>query len=512
MVWSLALDDFSGKFCNSGPYPLMRVINRELGALEPGSRFQDISNILSAMPSVPPTQPVVPAPAPPTKPRTTSITRPRSRNNNQARRRNPGSVSNIVRRNNNPPTIFPLSDVAPLEAVVNHGPSIRRIGSANAKTNSGATQNFGPGDVSIVPLEVTNAILSPQGSASPDSMSVNIGPDIGPVSFTNIFSSSSNEGLSATNDKAGIGLDQNNRLASELSQSANIFSSALNSDTMQPNLSTVQDPVRAVDGTLAPPPPITLDQVNTLINNGHSKFDPKGPNVISLFDRDTSQNPSKQSKASSVGSSVLAGLSVLNLMNASMSEGVPVVKDTSGSRTGPPPLPVSLSDRELLNSLDQRNTALLRRALSRRPQRFRVTRRRLGGSSRTPPFIVMPASVRRAVVTISEDNRQRGGARPRNAFVINPRSGQRFPLMTRSTGSRNNMIRTSNNAIPNRLNSMSSSMGNSNNRIRVTIPRSRRPTDLVASIVGNQPLSPSQAMALRFRLNRDVRIMPLSTK
>ncbi|XP_053383141.1 uncharacterized protein LOC123564551 [Mercenaria mercenaria] len=30
MVWSLALDDFSGQFCNKGPYPLLKAINKEL--------------------------------------------------------------------------------------------------------------------------------------------------------------------------------------------------------------------------------------------------------------------------------------------------------------------------------------------------------------------------------------------------------------------------------------------------------------------------------------------------
>lgn len=33
MVWSLALDDFSGQFCNKGRYPLLTAINRELGAM-----------------------------------------------------------------------------------------------------------------------------------------------------------------------------------------------------------------------------------------------------------------------------------------------------------------------------------------------------------------------------------------------------------------------------------------------------------------------------------------------
>ena len=527
MVWSLALDDFSGKFCNSGPYPLMRVINRELGTLDAGNRFQDISNILSVMPSVPPTQPVVPAPAPPTKPRTTSVVRPGSRTSSTVRQRNPVSVSDLIRRIKTPPTTFPMLDVAPLEAVVNEGLNVRRIGSEKSKSDSVTDQNFVPGDVSVVPLDVTNALLSSEGSALSDSIPLNIGQDIGPISFTNIFSSPSNDVLSAIRGNnlppqaivpqempiSGVertsGSNQN-RLLSELSQSANLFSSAINSDNQQPNPSTIQNSNRAVDGLLVPPP-ITLDQVNNFINKDPSKFDPKGPNVISLFDRDTSQDPLKPSKSSSVSSSVYSGLSVLNLMNASMSEGVPVVKDKSETQTRPPPRPLSLSDIELLNSLDQRNTAFGRRILDRRPQRFLMTRGRLGGLSRTP-FVrpVMPAGVRRAVITLSGDTRQRGRTRPRNAFVINPRSGRRIPVMARNSGIRNNRRRTLNNAMSNRLNSLSSSRGNSNNRLRVTIPRTRRPSDLVASIVGNQPLSPSQAMALRFRLNRDVRILPIT--
>lgn len=35
MIWSLALDDFNGQFCNRGPYPLLTTINEELGAIQP---------------------------------------------------------------------------------------------------------------------------------------------------------------------------------------------------------------------------------------------------------------------------------------------------------------------------------------------------------------------------------------------------------------------------------------------------------------------------------------------
>ncbi|KAL4240744.1 hypothetical protein ACF0H5_001533 [Mactra antiquata] len=38
MIWSLALDDFSGTFCNKGPYPLLTAINVELGHI--GSNTQ----------------------------------------------------------------------------------------------------------------------------------------------------------------------------------------------------------------------------------------------------------------------------------------------------------------------------------------------------------------------------------------------------------------------------------------------------------------------------------------
>ena len=528
MVWSLALDDFSGKFCNNGPYPLMHVINRELGTLASSNRFQDISNILSVMPSVPPTQPVVPAPAPPTQPRTTSVSRSGSRViDNSARRRNQVSVSDFVRRIKTPPTRFQLFDVAPLEAVVNKGPDIRPINAEESNTNLATDQNMSPEVMSVIPMEITNALLSPQGSSVSDAIPLNIGPDIGSVSFTNIFSSPASDVSSATNAGTGknlpppvivplgvplsevssaSGTDQN-LLASELSQSANIFSSAINSDKIQPNSPDIIQSSNSAGAGSFLSPPITLEEVNNFITGVPVGPGPKGPNVISLFDRDT-PFPAKPSKSSSMGTSELSGLSVLNLMNSSMSEGVPVIKDKAESQTRSTPVPLALSDSELLNALDQRNTAILRKVIGERPRSFRVTRRRLGGSSRTP-FIrpVLPASVRRAIVTISGDSRQRGGMRPRNAFVINPRSRRPISVMARSSGIRNSRRRTGNNVLSNRLNSRLPSMRNSNSMPR---PRTQRPIELVASIVGNQPLTPSQAIALRLRLNRDIRIVPVT--
>lgn len=56
MVWSLALDDFSGTFCNKGPYPLLTAINAELGftvakTKTPSRSVQKRSGALATTPS-----------------------------------------------------------------------------------------------------------------------------------------------------------------------------------------------------------------------------------------------------------------------------------------------------------------------------------------------------------------------------------------------------------------------------------------------------------------------------
>lgn len=34
MIWSIDMDDFTGKFCSQGPYPLVQAVKRSLGSLE----------------------------------------------------------------------------------------------------------------------------------------------------------------------------------------------------------------------------------------------------------------------------------------------------------------------------------------------------------------------------------------------------------------------------------------------------------------------------------------------
>ncbi|CAI9151750.1 unnamed protein product [Rangifer tarandus platyrhynchus] len=43
MIWSIDMDDFTGKFCSQGPYPLVQAVKRSLGSLE---RYMDLINVM----------------------------------------------------------------------------------------------------------------------------------------------------------------------------------------------------------------------------------------------------------------------------------------------------------------------------------------------------------------------------------------------------------------------------------------------------------------------------------
>lgn len=59
MIWSLALDDFNGQFCNRGPYPLLTAVNEELGVRPPRASSALSTNLID--PALPMANAVAPA-------------------------------------------------------------------------------------------------------------------------------------------------------------------------------------------------------------------------------------------------------------------------------------------------------------------------------------------------------------------------------------------------------------------------------------------------------------------
>ena len=61
MIWSLALDDFTGQYCNRGPYPLLSAINQELGVKKaPVLTLPSLNTVVTEPPLMIP-QPTFPA-------------------------------------------------------------------------------------------------------------------------------------------------------------------------------------------------------------------------------------------------------------------------------------------------------------------------------------------------------------------------------------------------------------------------------------------------------------------
>ena len=497
MVWSLALDDFSGNFCNNGPYPLMRVINRELGNFLPDTSANSAlqSSFAGSLPPITPFESVG-----------SNVIGP--------------SIDNQV-----PDAINFISQhtVAGKPPKSSHQSKI---------TKRQQDQSAAPKVMPIIPMEITRALLASSGKS-----------DSVPASFASMFSSQLND-IPVTKKGPSSGplpspnkqKDTSNQLVSEPSQNALGFSAAQQNDARQAKSSRVLQPQtvlgtpetlstkvrgfglpaldRGPDGSFIVPP---------------AGFDDAGPKIVPLLDRNMPDGSSD--------TRIDALLSAIQNTN-------PQIKPTSSAR--------SLSPSDLLSALDQRKTATVAALSDRRPRvilrqrsalseaqraatnseqnkldssRSRVinnttvTRTVTGGRSRPSIRPVIPANIRRAIVTmpigLSPTGRQRGVMRQRNAIVINPRRLRPTNVPRLRTTQNNRQLRRpplNNVLVRNRLNAgpLPTNMSPTS-RTRPSVIRriSTRPNEFRASIIGSQTLTPSQAIALRMRLNRDVRIVPL---
>ena len=596
MVWSLALDDFSGKFCNSGKYPLMRVINRELGNIVPQSRFDGSTNLLpgvssasSAVPTLASSGPLQPS------------VQPRPANRNALTKPKPIRINNVL-----PSSLKRPLDIMPLESFASVGPEISGINvdgsvppniqipdsinfisqhtagtqparSSNSQrkvTNRQQDQTNTPKVMPIIPMEITNKLLSsPENS---EMFPLNGRSGIAPASFTNLFSSQTNEIPVTMSDISSgplpppviipmdnslnrdnsISAKDSNQLASELSVNALGFSSAINNDAlktepnrnMQPKtlgmpktLSTklegfaLPELKRGPDGSFIVPP-ARLEETNSFGSETKSSLDPEGPRIVSLFDRNL---PSPVGEVDSPKSAAI------HMKRDALS----FIQNKADPQSKPTPTQLSLSPSDILSALDQRLTATVAgsavsdsRPLKIQQQRSAVseTQADLSSSEKgtvdsnrtrtitnttvistrtrpvSRPFIrpVIPANIRRAIVTMPVGLRtvpgQRGVMRQRNAIVINPRQ-----MQSRLASQNNRRLRRpslNNVRVTNRLNAgpLPTNISPTTRTVsRMNRPVSARPTELVASIIGGQPLTASQAVALRMRLNSDIRIVPL---
>ena len=457
----------------------------------------------------------------------------------------------------------------------------------NTDSSNTVIQNTAPEVMPVIPMEITNALLASSGRSVSELFPLNVGSDMLP-SFTNIFSApADNKPVNSSvangnmlppplvvpldnpfNSVSSITGQDSNRLASELSQNANVFSSAIQNEVIpsnpadpvseqnnllitEPKISSIQktqsskieglglpELQRGPDGSFIVPT-ASIQEINNLMPRSSSKTSPDKPRIISLFDRDLTPITVKPAPLNGDG---LTGMDV-NLaspeLNAVKLFESGKVDNTVDMQIKPTPVPISLSGNELLRALDQRNIATaqdsrrqtLLQTNSRSSQNSQrvanqgqriinnsATRRRLNTDQ--TPFIrpILPASLSRAIVTmpigLNVATGQRGVSNQRNAIVINPRPLRPSRQMSRSTAIANNrrLRRPETNVLSSsRLNTRVSPT-NSRSRgtprvVRLAGPRSN---ELVASIIGSQSLSPSQAIALRMRLNNDIRIVPLA--